>query len=572
MALRNSLARVLGTHKPEALPAQRYPIRIELPNGEKGYEERFWSAINSPVFGEDGEIVCISHTAIDVTEQERAAAALRESDKRFRALTNAAADVVYRMNPDWTQLHQLQGHGFLKDTVEPDRSWIDEYIPPDDRELVKDGMHKAIRDKTIYELEHRVRRVDGTYGWALSRAVPMFDAAGEIYEWIGAASDITERKQYEVKLKEANRHKDDFLAMLAHELRNPLAPIGAAAELLQRAKLDEARVRQTSQVISRQVSHMSHLIDDLLDVSRVTRGVVALERMSLEVRHILVDAVEQITPMMRARGHHLALHLPPDTTMVMGDEKRLVQVIANLLNNAAKFTNEGGKIELRADVQATQVLIAVIDNGIGMVPEVAARAFDLFSQAERTSDRASGGLGLGLPLVKSLVELHEGTVTCESQGIGRGSRFTVSLPRLIVQEGHSEPRETTSGMQEMSASLHVMVVDDNVDAAAMLAMLLEALGHQVVVEHRPDRALERAREVHPQVFLLDIGLPDMDGNELAQRLRAQPETADSVLVAITGYGQESDRENALTAGFDHHLVKPIDTKKLFQILSNVGKS
>lgn len=571
-ALRSSIAHVLETRKVDALPAQRYPIPIELPNGAVGYEERFWSAVNSPVFGDDGEIVCISHTAIDVTEQERAAAALRESEKRFRALTNAAADVVYRMNPDWTQLHQLQGHGFLKDTVEPDHSWLDEYIPPEDQDLVKNGMHKAIRDKTIYELEHRVRRVGGTYGWALSRAVPMFDAAGEIYEWIGAASDITERKQDEVKLKEANRHKDEFLAMLAHELRNPLAPIGAAAELLQMANLSEARVRQTSQIIGRQVSHMSHLIDDLLDVSRVTRGLVTLEKVPLDIRHILMEAVEQVTPLIRTRGHHLALHLPPDTIMVAGDKKRLVQVIANLLNNAAKYTNEGGKIELRADVQASCVLIAVIDNGIGMAPKVAARAFDLFSQAERTSDRASGGLGLGLPLVKSLVELHDGTVTCESQGIGKGSQFTVCLPRLGVQEDHDQPHEPSNGMQEMSASLHVMVVDDNVDAGAMLAMLLEASGHQVVVEHRPGRALERAREAPPQVCLLDIGLPEMDGNELAKRLRAQPETAQSVLVAITGYGQESDREKALAAGFDHHLVKPIDTKELYQILARISKA
>jgi PAS domain S-box-containing protein len=572
VALRRSLACVLEIRKPDAMPAQRYPIRISFPNGEAGYEERFWSAVNTPVFSEDGEIVCISHTATDVTDQERTVTALRKSEKRFRALTTAAADVVYRMNPDWTQLHQLQGHGFLKDTVEPDQSWIEEYIPSEDQELVRNSMHHAIENKTIYELEHRVRRADGNYGWALSRAVPMFDAAGEIYEWIGAASDITERKQAEEKLKEANRQKDEFLAMLAHELRNPLAPIGAAAELLQMAKLDEARVRQTSQIIDRQVSHMSHLIDDLLDVSRVTRGLVALEKAPLDIRHILMDAVEQVTPLIRARGHHLALHLPPDTTMVTGDRKRLVQVIANILNNAAKYTQEGGKIELRADVQTSRVLIAVIDNGIGMASEMAARAFDLFSQAERTSDRASGGLGLGLALVKSLVELHDGTVACESQGIGKGSQFTVCLPRLSVPEGHDRPQETGRDLPEMSASLRIMVVDDNVDAATMLAMLLDAVGHQVVVEHLPGRALERAQMASPQVCLLDIGLPDMDGNELAQRLRAQPETAHAVLVAITGYGQESDREKALAASFDHHLVKPIDTKELYRILATISKA
>jgi CheY-like chemotaxis protein len=400
----------------------------------------------------------------------------------------------------------------------------------------------------------------------------MVDASGTIYEWIGAASDITERKEAEEKLKEADRRKDEFLAMLAHELRNPLAPIGAAAELLQLANLNDERVRQTSQIIGRQVLHMTHLIDDLLDVSRVTRGLVKLEKTPLDIRHILMDAVEQVTPLIRARRHHLALHLPPDATTVTGDEKRLVQVMTNILTNAAKYTPEGGMLELRADVQASHVLIAVIDNGIGMAPEMAARAFDLFSQAERTPDRSSGGLGLGLALVKSLVELHGGTVSCESRGIGQGSRFTVCLPRLPVQDGRDSSHGPGSGTQGASDALRVMVVDDNIDAATMLAMLLEAMGHQVLVEERPGRALELARKTSPQVCLLDIGLPDMDGNALAQRLRAQPETAGAVLIAVTGYGQESDRERSFAAGFDHYLVKPIDTKKLYPILAGIRRT
>lgn len=364
----------------------------------------------------------------------------------------------------------------------------------------------------------------------------------------------------------ADRRKDEFLAMLAHELRNPLAPIGAAAELLQMTAPGAARVRQTSQIIGRQVSHMSQLIDDLLDVSRVTRGLVALDSAPLEIRQILMDAVEQVTPLVRARRHHLELHLPPVATVVMGDKKRLVQVVANILNNAAKYTQPVGRIELRADVEAQRVLITVIDNGIGMTPETAENAFDLFSQAERTPDRASGGLGLGLALVKSLVELHRGTVTCKSRGIGRGSRFTVSLPRFFVQNGETGSRMSDGPPYGPSERLRIMVVDDNVDAAAMLALLLETQGHQVLVEHDSTRALQAARAVAPHVCLLDIGLPDMDGYELARRLRAQPETTASVLIAVTGYGQESDRENSLAAGFDHHLIKPVDIKMLYPIL------
>lgn len=569
-ALRRSLARVVETGQPDSLPAQRYPIRIELPDGETAYEERFWSAVSTPIFGADGRIVCISHATSDVTEQVRAEMALRESERRFRALTNATADVVYRMSPDWMQMRQLHGRGFLKDTPDPREFWLDDYIPQEDQDLVHEAIDKALRNKQVFELEHRVCRMDGTIGWTLSRAVPIFDASGAIYEWIGAASDITERKEAEEKLRNADRRKDEFLAMLAHELRNPLAPIGAAAELLQLPNLDETRVRQTSQVIGRQVVHMTHLINDLLDVSRVTRGLVALEKAPLDLRHILMDAVEQTSPLIRARRHHLALHLPPEPTVITGDKKRLVQVITNMLANAAKYTQDGGTIELRTEVRASHVLIAVIDNGVGMAPDIAARAFDLFSQAERSPDRASGGLGVGLAVVKSLVELHGGTVSCESQGLGKGSRFTVCLPRLPVQDDQGRHQDSGTGRQQSIGSLRIMVVDDNADAAAMLAMVLESSGHQVLVEHRPLQALERAQQVAPQVCLLDIGLPEMDGNELAQRLRSQPETADAVLVAVTGYGQESDRARALAAGFDHYLVKPVDASQLYPILSGLG--
>ncbi|MDQ3524092.1 MAG: ATP-binding protein [Chloroflexota bacterium] len=570
-ALRSSLARVLATGRPDALPAQRYPIRVVLRNGEVAYEERFWGAINTPLFGEDGQIVCISHTTSDITEQVRSEAALRESEKRFRALVSATADVVYSLSPDWSQMRHVEGRGFVKNTTDPNHLWLDEYIPPEDHDLVRKAGEEAIRNKAIFELEHRVRRADGTLGWTCSRAIPLLDKNGEIYEWIGAASDITDRKAAEEKLKDTDRRKDEFLAMLAHELSNPLAPIGAAAQLLQLVKPDEARVREISQVIGRQVAHMTGLIEDLLDVSRVTRGLVELDDAPLDIRHIVMEAVEQVTPLVQARRHDLALHLPPNAIMVNGDKKRLVQVVTNILNNAAKYTQEGGELQLRTEVHESHVLIEIIDNGVGMTPELATRAFDLFAQAERASDRTSGGLGLGLALVKSLVELHGGTVTCASKGIGKGSKFTVCLPRLLAEDRHVDQSEVDSSSHPTSRSLRVMVVDDNVDAAAMLEMLLEESGHQVLVEHSSPRALERAREEAPQVCLLDIGLPEMDGNELAKRLRAQPETAKSLLIAVTGYGQEKDRSQALAGGFDHHLVKPVDMKKLFSLLAGIGK-
>jgi CheY-like chemotaxis protein/two-component sensor histidine kinase len=377
----------------------------------------------------------------------------------------------------------------------------------------------------------------------------------------------------EERLRQADRRKDEFLAMLAHELRNPLAPISAAAELLQTVELEEERVQRTSRIIGRQVRHMTSLVDDLLDVSRVTRGLVELDNAPLDVNHIVAEAVEQLTPAIRGRRHHLALHLTPDATMVQGDRKRLVQVLANLLNNAAKYTPEGGGIQLRTEVQDEHVLIEVADNGIGMTPELVSRAFELFAQAERSSDRSSGGLGLGLALVKSLVELHHGNVTCDSAGLGKGSKFTIFLPRLQPLQAGEQKQPSGKGLRaELPHSLRIMIVDDNVDAAGMLAMLLEVQGHDVAVEEGARRALARAREEVPQVCLLDIGLPEIDGNELARQLRADPLTAEATLIAVTGYGQQQDRERSAAAGFDYHLVKPVDTEELATILAMVGQT
>ncbi len=506
-------------------------------------------------------------------------------DRTWAAVENARTQSELRRERDQNQYifdSMTEGFGLV------DRDWTIVYMNAAGLRITQRAAHEVIGKNhwqvwpeligtAVGDLFEKVKQThtpqivevpytfpDGKNGWIESRAYPSLDGGLAFF-----FRDITERKATQEKLQEADRRKDEFLAMLAHELRNPLAPIGAAAELLQIIKLDEERVRQTSQIIGRQVSHMTSLVDDLLDVSRVTRGLVELDNAPLDIRRVVGDAVEQVTPLIQSRRHHFALHLPPDTTIVKGDNKRLVQVIANILNNAVKYTPEGGNIVLKVDVHAAHVVIEVGDNGIGMSPELAARAFDLFAQAERSSDRSSGGLGLGLALVKSLVDLHGGTVACESAGLGKGSKFTVCLPRLVHEQSDTHRQNVDSYMRKDTHSLRILVVDDNVDAAAMLAMLLEASGHEVLVEHASRKALERAREEKPQVCLLDIGLPEIDGNELAQRLRAQPETAKSVLIAVTGYGQEQDRKQTLAAGFDHHLVKPVDTKKLAFLLAEV---
>lgn len=424
---------------------------------------------------------------------------------------------------------------------------------------------RAGKEKRIAgSIEYPYTLPNGQIRWLEVRVYPALDDGLATF-----FRDVTSRRTAEEALRREAKHKDEFLAMLAHELRNPLAPIGAAAEILQVAQLDEEHVQQTSRIIGRQVRHMTHLIDDLLDMSRVARGLVTLEKSPVDMRQIVTDAVEQVRPLLDTRRHQLTLQMTPQAAIVVGDGKRLVQIVANLLNNAAKYTPDGGDVAVRLEVDDSYVSVDVADNGIGMQPELVDHVFDLFAQAERTSDRSTGGLGIGLAIVKNLVELHAGTVACESAGAGKGSRFSVRLPRLVELGEHAPHRLGDLNQKAASRSLRILIVDDNKDAATMLGMLLEASGHQVLIEYDSIQALELARKEALDLCLIDIGLPEMDGNALAERLRKQDETAECKLVAVTGYGQESDRKHSLTAGFDYHLVKPVDMPKLMAILAEV---
>lgn len=386
---------------------------------------------------------------------------------------------------------------------------------------------------------------------------------------ISAATSTLRARKRQYEMREVDRRKDEFLAMLAHELRNPLAPIGAASDLLRFASLDPARIQQTSEIIGRQVKHMTGLIDDLLDVSRVSRGLVTLDRTPLDAREVVASAIEQVRPLIDARHHRLTVQTPPVLARVLGDRKRLIQVVSNLLHNAAKYSPEGGNITLGMEVEQHRVIISVNDDGVGMNQNVIDHVFEMFTQAERTSDRSQGGLGIGLALVRSLVELHGGNVTAQSDGIGKGSCFTVALPRdCSIAEQHQGDDSARASVTAKCRRL--LIVDDNVDAARMLAMVLESAGHQACVEHSAKAALDRISTHAPDACLLDIGLPDMDGNALAQELRAHPATAAAVLIAITGYGQEQDRRNTAASGFNHHFVKPVDTERLLQVLAQTS--
>lgn len=376
-------------------------------------------------------------------------------------------------------------------------------------------------------------------------------------------------QQINSQLSLADRRKDEFLAMLAHELRNPLAPISAAAQLLTMIHHDQTRVRKTGAIIARQVDHMTSLIDDLLDVSRVNSGMVVLETQLLEIEHVVADAVEQIRPLIDQRCHQITLHISQGLPAIRGDRKRLVQVIANLLQNAAKYTPEGGILTL--DVSQTQddVCVLIQDNGIGIDAELLPYIFELFTQDKRSSDRSQGGLGLGLAIVKNLIALHGGQVSVASEGAGHGATFIMRLPKDSASTVAPKGSTAVCVLRPLSTALRVLVVDDNIDAASSLAMVLEAAGHQVAVEHEPYAALRRAHGDPSDVYLLDIGLPEIDGNELARRLRAISPTTQTTLIAITGYGQTYDREQSLAAGFDYYFVKPADPTQLLALLSKI---
>lgn len=398
----------------------------------------------------------------------------------------------------------------------------------------------------------------------LISGAPLFDNKGAIEGAVITAADLTMQIQAERALQQANERKDEFLAMLAHELRNPLAPIGAAAELMGRPQAGKDLMVRTSAIIARQVRHMTGLIDDLLDMSRVSRGAITLDREFLDTCSVVNDALEQVNPLLRARRHRLEVTPPPQPLLFEGDRKRVIQVLSNLLNNAIKYTPEGGQIALVVEQVDEHLEFRVRDNGVGMNEATLAQAFEMFAQARRTSDRQQGGLGIGLALVKRLVELHGGRVSAKSAGPGRGSEFCVRFP---TGQGGCGTSTAPSNTAAPTRPLRVMVVDDHVDGALTLSMLIEADGHQCQVTHEAMHALHHVALQAPNALVLDIGLPGMDGRELARRLRALPVTADALLIGLSGYAQPKDKQAALEAGFDHYLVKPVDSAQLLNLLA-----
>jgi signal transduction histidine kinase/CheY-like chemotaxis protein len=381
------------------------------------------------------------------------------------------------------------------------------------------------------------------------------------------ASSAYQAQEQTAALADLDRRKDEFLAMLGHELRNPLAPLLNAAQMLQLQRDEDGLQQQARTIIERQLGQMVHLVDDLLEMSRISTGRIHLNRGQVDMRTIVEHGIGTVRSLIEERRQVLAVQLPSSPTWVDGDATRLEQVVVNLLNNAAKYTNEAGHIWLSLHQEGTGAVLKVRDSGVGIAPELMPHIFDLFTQAERSLSRSQGGLGIGLCLVQRLVEMHGGTVAASS-ALRQGSEFIVRLPMVLVST--LPPPSVTETIQPTNLSLRVLVVDDNVDTAKSLAVLLRRSGHDVRTAHDGPTALDVALDYRPDVVLLDIGLPGLDGYEAAKRLRMQPVLENAVLVAVTGYGQETDRQRSQEAGFAHHLVKPVHFKKVREILASCG--
>jgi PAS domain S-box-containing protein len=528
-----------------------------------------------PIFGADGSPILVGGMAIDITDRLQAEKVLAESEQRFRQLAENINEVFWMADPHTTEIlyvspayEQVWGRSCESLYKEP-RSFLDA-IHGDDRERVRVAALEQHGRGEPTDEEYRVVRPDGSVRWVRDRAFPVRDAGGVVYRMVGIAEDITEKKRAEEALKEADRRKNEFLATLAHELRNPLAPIRTGIELLRRAEGNPAVMEQARSMMERQVGQMVRLIDDLLDISRITRGRLQLRRERVELAEVARNAVETSRPLIEAASHELTMTLPPNAIHLDADPTRLAQVFSNLLNNAAKYTDKGGHIWLTAERQGHEIVVSVRDTGIGIPAEHLPDIFDTFSQTSPALERSHGGLGIGLSLVRGLVELHGGSVEVHSDGAGMGSEFTVRLPMVDVSVQTPKPPSDEGHQPHYPSKCRILVVDDNRDAADSLAMVLRVMGHDTNAAHDGLEAVQAAAVFQPDVILLDIGLPKMNGYEVARYIRQQPWGQHMVLIALTGWGQEEDKRRALDAGCDHHLTKPVAPTALEKLLVTIS--
>lgn len=517
-----------------------------------------------------GRIVNVIIEGRDITERKVQQEALRANEQRLRTMAEALPNLLWTDLPDgqcdWLSSQWGKYTGIPEQELLGLR-WLETVLHPDDRERTLACWQAACADQGAYDLEYRIRRHDGAYHWFKTRGVPLRDEHGKIVYWFGTCTDIEDVKRLEAALREADGRKDEFLATLAHELRNPLAPLRTGLQIMKLARGESDSMEQTRAMMERQLMQLVRLVDDLMDVSRITRGKIELRKERVEVARVIHHAIETSRPLIDANGHELLIDVPVQPIYVNADVTRLAQVISNLLNNAAKYTEHGGRITVSVKHDHGHAMLSVRDTGIGIPPHMLPHVFELFTQVDGSLDRSQGGLGIGLTLVKRLVEMHGGCVEAHSEGRGMGSEFVIRLPVVLalVDEESADDGRTA----ETSARRRILVADDNRDAAISLALMLKIMGNEVQTAHDGMEALQAAAAFRPDVILLDIGMPNVNGYEAASRIRQQPWGKKITLVAVTGWGQDDDRRRSHEAGFDFHVVKPVEPAQLEKLLGEL---
>lgn len=532
-------------------------------------EPRYFDLVVQPDRDAAGEIQGVICAAIDVTSLKQTEADLAKAAERAEIAQEAARATLYELHPRTGEVFRSDSiavvTGYAREELPPTAEAWRGLIHPEDRARAWEGIERGIESGHGYTLEYRIVPKTGESVWVHDQARVFPDAAGRPGRVVGMVQDITARKRIEEQLREADQKKNEFLATLAHELRNPLAPIRTALELMNRPQTDAESFEKYRSVMDRQVEQMTRLIDDLMDVARIARGQIHLQKTRMRLADAVEAAVEISRPLMDARQHDLVVELPSEPIDVEGDLTRVSQVLANLLNNAAKYTDPGGRVRLSVERRGGDVLARVEDNGVGIPASMLIRVFDMFAQVDQTLDPAQGGLGIGLSLAQRLVEMHGGSLTASSAGPGQGSTFTVRLP--LPADAPSATAEAPTGSIPPSGR-RVLVVDDNEDAAELLTELLRRRGHDARSAHDGHAALELGRAFAPELVFCDLGMPGMDGVEVARRLRSEPATRGATLVALTGWGGEAARRRTADAGFDRHLIKPVEFAALEEILAS----
>jgi PAS domain S-box-containing protein len=556
---------------------------LNHPNGELRYSIVSKFAIPGP----DGQAAFVGGMAIDATEEMQTRAVLQESEERFRATFDQAAVGIAHVGPDgrWLRVNRklCEIVGYRADELLA--LTFQDITHPEDLEADLTQVRRLLAGEIeTYSMEKRYFRKDRSLVWINLTVSLVRTPDGQPKYFISVVEDITEKKavrdalreseerlrDHAGQLQQADRRKDEFLATLAHELRNPLAPLRNGLQLIKLAGNKPQVAEPARAMMERQLEHMVHLIDDLLDVSRITRGKLELRRQRVELATIVQSAIESSRLMIETSGHQLTVTLPPQTTELHADPVRLAQVFTNLLTNAAKYTDRGGRIWLSAVRQGGDVVVTIKDNGIGIAPQHLPRLFEMFNQVTPARQRSQGGLGIGLSLVKGLVEMHGGTVQVHSDGPDKGSEFIVCLP-LAVEHAANPTTDAPIEGEPHAGTLRILVADDNRDAADSLAMLLKIQGHELHTVHDGQEAVEAAAWFCPDAAFLDIGMPKLNGLEVARHIRSQLWGKKIVLVAVTGWGQEEDKLRSNKSGFDHHLIKPVDPvalEKLLAVLTN----